>query len=286
MEEENNNTDVFGELDWYKAKTVEEMRSDLITMAKGNYFSNEQSYVFKSSGKIVIRSGEEINDQAPEGPGPEEYEQMNDEQIVQQYITRIKMYPPLVQIENKEEFAEAYLPALDNMNNVAAMFSGDTHLNYGNGMELASEIQTGAITDYIATGFKDTNEFYDWYLRDVANIQAVLQPGQKQAEDFSIVDAGFYDNEEPFDDPMSTPNTKFPRKPEQQEDVPNTKFPRPEFSQYNRPNKFAINPDEQPLKPQVNPLQKGQDFIDIMADMRRINPKVTKKNNVERRRFF
>jgi hypothetical protein len=286
MEEENNNTDVFGELDWYKAKTVEEMRSDLITMAKGNYFSNEQSYVFKASGKIVIRSGEEINDQAPEGPGPEEYEQMNDEQIVQQYITRIKMYPPLVQIENKEEFAEAYLPALDNMNNVAAMFSGDTHLNYGNGMELASEIQTGAITDYIATGFKDTNEFYDWYLSDVANIQAVLQPGQKQAEDFSIVDAGFYDNEEPFDDPMSTPNTKFPRKPEQQEDVPNTKFPRPEFSQYNRPNKFAINPDEQPLKPQVNPLQKGQDFIDIMADMRRINPKVTKKNNVERRRFF
>ncbi len=286
MEEENNNTDVFGELDWYKAKTVEEMRSDLITMAKGNYFSNEQSYVFKASGKIVIRSGEEINDQAPEGPGPEEYEQMNDEQIVQQYITRIKMYPPLVQIENKEEFAEAYLPALDNMNNVAAMFSGDTHLNYGNGMELASEIQTGAITDYIATGFKDTNEFYDWYLSDVANIQAVLQPGQKQAEDFSIVDAGFYDNEKPFDDPMSTPNTKFPRKPEQQEDVPNTKFPRPEFSQYNRPNKFAINPDEQPLKPQVNPLQKGQDFIDIMADMRRINPKVTKKNNVERRRFF
>jgi hypothetical protein len=256
------------------------------TMAKGNYFSNEQSYVFKASGKIVIRSGEEINDQAPEGPGPEEYEQMNDEQIVQQYITRIKMYPPLVQIENKEEFAEAYLPALDNMNNVAAMFSGDTHLNYGNGMELASEIQTGAITDYIATGFKDTKEFYDWYLSDVANIQAVLQPGQKQAEDFSIVDAGFYDNEEPFDDPMSTPNTKFPRKPEQQEDVPNTKFPRPEFSQYNRPNKFAINPDEQPLKPQVNPLQKGQDFIDIMADMRRINPKVTKKNNVERRRFF
>ena len=196
------------------------------------------------------------------------------------------MYPPLVQIENKEEFAEAYLPALDNMNNVAAVFSWDTHLNYGNGMELASEIQTGAITDYIATGFKDTNEFYDWYLSDVANIQVVLQPGQKQAEDFSIVDAGFYDNEEPFDDPMSTPNTKFPRKLEQQEDVPNTKFPRPEFSQYNRPNKFAINPDEQPLKPQVNPLQKGQDFIDIMADMRRINPKVTKKNNVERRRFF
>ena len=83
MEEENNNKSIFGELDWYKAKTVEEMRNDLITMAKGDYFSNEQSYVFKASGKIVIRSGEELNDQAPEGPGPEEYEQMKEEQIVQ-----------------------------------------------------------------------------------------------------------------------------------------------------------------------------------------------------------
>ncbi len=148
MEEENNNTDVFGELDWYKAKTVEEMRSDLITMAKGNYFSNEQSYVFKASGKIVIRSGEEINDQAPEGPGPEEYEQMNDEQIVQQYITRIKMYPPLVQIENKEEFAEAYLPALDNMNNVAAMFSdiADYIWSQSDGATLYSNVINDAVT--------------------------------------------------------------------------------------------------------------------------------------------
>jgi len=314
MEEENNNTSIFGELDWYKAKTVEEMRNDLITMAKGDYFSNEQSYVFKASGKIVIRSGEELNDQAPEGPGPEEYEQMNDEQIVQQYITRIKMYPPLVQVEDKEGFAEAYLPALDQMNNIASVHSGRTHISYGDGMTLATEIQTGAITDYIATGFKDTNEFYDWYLSDVANIQAVLQPGQKQAEDFSIVDADFYDDKEPFVDPMSTPNTKFPRKPEQQEDVPNTTFPRrpdkdkksneikdlgfPEgnmnvpatpdmfFNKYQRPNRFAINPNEQPLKPQVNPLQKGQDFIDIMADMRRMNPKPDKQRPVERRRFF
>jgi len=286
VEEENNNKDIFGELDWYKAKTVKEMRNDLINMAKGNYFSDEQSYVFKTSGKIVIRSGEELNDQAPEGPGPEEYEQMNDEQIVQQYITRIKMFPPLVEVEDKEGFAEAYLPALDNMNNVAAVFSGDTHVNYGNGMEFATEIQTGVITDYIATGFKDTKEFYDWYLSDVANIQAVLQPGQKQAEDFSIVDADFYDDEEPFVDPMTTPNTKFPRKPEQEQDVPNTTFPRPEFAQYKRPNRFAINPNEQPLKPQINPLQKGQDFIDIMADMRRINPKVARKKMVERRRFF
>mgnify|MGYP003110508280 CR=1 FL=1 len=287
---EENNTTPFGELDWYRAKTIEEMRSDLITMAKGDYFNDETSYVFKASGDIVIRSGEELNDQAPEGPGPEEYEQMTDEQIVQQYITRIKMYPPLVEIEDKEGFAEAYLPALDNMNNVAAVFSGNTHVEYGDGMTIASEIQTGAITDYIATGFKDTKEFYDWYLSDVANLQAVMQPGQVQAEDFSIVDGSFYDDEkqtdEPFVDPMPVPNTRFPRKPEQEEDVPNTTFPRPEFTKYNRPKKFAINPNEQPLKPEVNPLQRGQDFVDIMADMRRMKPKVAKKKPVERRRFF
>ena len=110
---EENNTTPFGELDWYKAKTVEEMRADLVSMAQGNYFNDETSYVFKASGDIVIRTGEELNDQAPEGPGPEEYQQMNDEQIVQQYITRIKMYPPLVEIDDQEGFAEAYLPALD-----------------------------------------------------------------------------------------------------------------------------------------------------------------------------
>ena len=110
---EENNTTPFGELDWYKAKTVEEMRADLVSMAQGNYFNDETSYVFKASGEVVIRTGEELNDQAPEGPGPEEYQQMNDEQIVQQYITRIKMFPPLVSIDDQEGFAEAFLPALE-----------------------------------------------------------------------------------------------------------------------------------------------------------------------------
>ena len=307
MEEENNSADVFGELDWYKAKTIEEMRSDLVLLAQGKYFDNDQDYAAANDNpnnkgpklggndKVSIISGFDLNDQAPEGPGPEEYKDMSDDQIVSVYISRIKRYPPIVEIKDPVAFADAFLPALDNINNVAQYFrTGEgtkespmgSKVQYDEGMIIASEIQTGSVTDYIDGGFKNTAEFYEWYLRDVANLQAVLQPGQKQAEDFSIVDAGFYDNEEPFVDPMSTPNTKFPTKPEQQEDVPNTKFPRPEFAQYNRPNKFAINPNEQPLKPQVNPLQKGQDFIDIMADMRRTNPKVANKKKVERRRFF
>lgn len=307
MEEENNSADVFGELDWYKAKTIEEMRSDLVLLAQGKYFDNDQDYAAANDNpnnkgpklggneKVSIISGFDLNDQAPEGPGPEEYKDMSDDQIVSVYISRIKRYPPIVEIEDPVAFADAFLPALDNINNVAQYFrTGEgtkespmgSKVQYDEGMIIASEIQTGSVTDYIDGGFKNTAEFYEWYLRDVANLQAVLQPGQKQAEDFSIVDAGFYDDEEPFVDPMSTPNTKFPTKPEQQEDVPNTKFPRPEFAQYNRPNKFAINPNEQPLKPQVNPLQKGQDFIDIMADMRRTNPKVANRKKVERRRFF
>ena len=228
---EENNTTPFGELDWYKAKTVEEMRADLVSMAQGNYFNDETSYVFKASGDIVIRTGEELNDQAPEGPGPEEYQQMNDEQIVQQYITRIKMFPPLVSIDDQEGFAEAFLPALDNMNNVASVVGGDTHISYGDGMTMASEIQTGAITDYIATGFKDTKEFYDWYLSDVAPHQSVLQPGQTQAEDFSIVGEGFYDDKtEPFVDPMATPNTRFARRPATQAD--NSLFKQPAKNYY------------------------------------------------------
>lgn len=228
---EENNTTPFGELDWYKAKTVEEMRADLVSMAQGNYFNDETSYVFKASGDIVIRTGEELNDQAPEGPGPEEYQQMNDEQIVQQYITRIKMYPPLVEIDDQEGFAEAYLPALDNMNNVASVVGGDTHISYGDGMTMASEIQTGIIGDYIKGGFKDTKEFYDWYLSDVAPHQAVLQPGQTQAEDFSIVGEGFYDDKtEPFVDPMATPNTRFARKPATQAD--NSLFKQPAKNYY------------------------------------------------------
>ena len=228
---EENNTNPFGKLDWYKAKTVEQMRADLVTMAQGNYFDDKTSYVFKAGGDIVIRTGEELNDQAPEGPGPEEYQQMNDEQIVQQYITRIKMYPPLVSIDDKEGFAEAFLPALDNMNNVASVVGGDTHISYGDGMTMATEIQTGAITDYIATGFKDTKEFYDWYLSDVAPHQAVLQPGQTQAEDFSIVGEGFYDDKtEPFVDPMATPNTRFARRPATQAD--NSLFKQPAKNYY------------------------------------------------------
>ena len=206
--EEDNNTNVFGELDWYRAKTVEEMRNDLVTMANGNYFNDETSYVFMAGGDVVIRSGFDLNDQAPEGPGPEEYQQMSDEQIVQQYVSRIKMYPPLVSIADQEGFAEAYLPALDNMNNVASVFGND--VQYGDGMTMASEIQTGAIGDYIQSGFKDTKEFYKWYLSDVANHQAVMQPGQKQAEDFSIIDEGFYEETTP------PPNTRFPRRPQTQ----------------------------------------------------------------------
>ena len=180
------------------------------------------------NGAIVIRTGEELNDQAPEGPG-QEYQQMNDEQIVQQYITRIKMYPPLVSID--KGFAEAFLPALDNMNNVASVVGGDTHISYGDGMTMATEIQTGAITDYIAPGFKDTKEFYDWYLSDVAPHQAVLQPGQTQAEDFSIVGEGFYDDKtEPFVDLMATPNTRFARRPATQAD--NSLFKQPAKNYY------------------------------------------------------
>jgi hypothetical protein len=245
---EENNTTPFGELDWYKAKTVEEMRADLVSMAQGNYFNDETSYVFKASGDIVIRTGEELNDQAPEGPGPEEYQQMNDEQIVQQYITRIKMYPPLVEIDDQEGFAEAYLPALDNMNNVASVVGGDTHISYGDGMTMASEIQTGIIGDYIKGGFKDTKEFYDWYLSDVAPHQAVLQPGQTQAEDFSIVGEGFYDDKtEPFVDPMATPNTRFARKPATQAD--NSLFKQPAKNYYGL------------LKLMTNIKEGAEDFI-------------------------
>lgn len=211
--------DEFGPLDWYRAKTVEQMRSDLVTMAEGNYFDDNQEYAFMSGGNLVIRTGAELNDQAPEGPGPEEYQMMSDEEIVEQYVTRIKMYPPFVDIEDKEGFASAFLPALDNMNNVASVYGND--VKYGDGMTLASEIQTGAITDYIATGFKDKAEFFEWYLRDVANNQVVLQPGQTQAEDFSVVDEGFYD------DPMTTPNTRFAQKPvEEPIAPPNTRFER------------------------------------------------------------
>jgi len=244
--EENNNTDVFGELDWYRAKTVEEMRNDLIIMAKGDYFNDETSYVFMSGGEIVIRSGFDLNDQAPEGPGPEEYQQMSDEQIVQQYVSRIKMYPPLVSIADKEGFAEAYLPALDNMNNVASVFGND--VQYGDGMTMASEIQTGAIGDYIQTGFKDTKEFYKWYLSDVAPHQAVMQPGQKQAEDFSIVDEGFYEETTP------PPNTRFPRRPQTQ---PESTVFKQEEDRQSVADKFNEKFNNIPVGPVTEKIREG-----------------------------
>jgi len=221
----------FGPLDWYRAKTVEEMRSNLVTMAQGDYFDDEQEYAFMSGGKLVIRTGADLNDQAPEGPGPEEYQMMSDEEIVGEYIFKIKMYPAFVDIADQEGFAKAFLPALDNMNNVAQFFRTGTGTREnpigreiqldGNGMEIASEIQTGAISDYIKTGFKSKEEFYKWYLSDVANLQVVMQPGQTQAEDFSVVDEGFYEEpttSENFVDPMTTPNTKIPRRPQPKAD--------------------------------------------------------------------
>jgi hypothetical protein len=309
MEEENNSADVFGELDWYKAKTVEEMRSDLVLLAQGKYFDNDQDYAAANDNpnnkgpklggneKVSIISGFDLNDQAPEGPGPEEYKDMSDDQIVSVYISRIKRYPPIVEIEDPVAFADAFLPALDNINNVAQYFrTGEgtkespmgSKVKYDEGMIIASEIQTGSVTDYIDGGFKNTAEFYEWYLRDVANLQPVLQPGQKQAEDFSIVGKGFYDDE------LTVPNTRFPRKPETTELVPEsepslpvnpkTEFP---YNTYKRPDKFAISQQEQALKPEINPLQKGQEFIDLMADMRRINPKVQRTQvKPERRRLL
>lgn len=254
---EENNTTPFGELDWYRAKTIEEMRADLIKLAEGTYFDNETSYVFKAGGDIVIRTGEELNDQTPEGPGVEEYQQMSDELVVNSYISNIKMYPPLVEIEDKEGFAEAFLPALDNMNNVAQYFmkgkgTADdpkgSEIEYGDGMTIATEIQTGIIGDYISGGFKDTKEFYDWYLSDVAHLQAVMQPGQTQAEDFSIVDAGFYDDKtEPFVDPMATPNTRFARRPATQAD--NSLFKQPAKNYYGL------------LKLMTHIKQEAEDFI-------------------------
>ena len=228
----NNELDVFGELDWYRAKTIEEMRSDLVLLAQGKYFDNDQDYAAANDNpnnkgpklggndKVSIISGFDLNDQAPEGPGPEEYKDMSDDQIVSVYISRIKRYPPIVEIKDPVAFADAFLPALDNINNVAQYFrTGEgtkespmgSKVQYDEGMIIASEIQTGSVTDYIDGGFKNTAEFYEWYLRDVANLQAVLKPGQTQAEDFSIVDEGFYDSQD-------APNTRFPQRPETQGD--------------------------------------------------------------------
>ena len=104
----------FGPLDWWKGKTVEEMRNDLVSLAKGQYFDDDKQYAFMASKELVIRSGKELNDQTPEGPGPEEFMQMDDEDIVSSYISNIKMYPEYADIKDQEGFAEAFLPALEN----------------------------------------------------------------------------------------------------------------------------------------------------------------------------
>ena len=301
----------FGPLDWWRGKTVEEMRNDLVSLAKGQYFDDDKEYAFMASGELVIRSGEELNDQTPEGPGPEEFMQMDDEDIVSSYISNIKMYPEYADIKDQEGFAEAFLPALENMNNVAQRFITGTgsrdnpigsKLEYGDGMTIATEIYTGAITDYIATGFRNKEEFYEWYLRDVANLQVVMQPGQVQAEDFSVVDKDFYKNE-PFVDPMPVPNTRFPRKPElvkqeEQSDEVKPEEVTPRFSdtsdlkfdKYTRPGSYSLNPKVQNLPPETNPMQNGQDYFNMLADVRRMKPKsrntIKEKNKPEKRRFF
>ena len=300
----------FGPLDWWKGKTVEEMRNDLVSLAKGQYFDDDKQYAFMASKELVIRSGEELNDQTPEGPGPEEFMQMDDEDIVSSYISNIKMYPEYADIKDQEGFAEAFLPALENMNNVAQRFMTGTgsrdnpmysKLEYGDGMTIATEIYTGAITDYIATGFRNKEEFYEWYLRDVANLQVVMQPGQIQTEDFSVVDKDFYNDggqtNEPFVDPMPVPNTRFPRKPEKSDEVKpekiNPKFSDTsnlQFDKFRRPGSFSLNPNVQNLPPETNPMQNGQDYFNMLADVRRIKPKsgntIKEKNKPEKRRFF
>tara|TARA_Y100001937_G_C7084668_1_gene314752 strand:- start:501 stop:1295 length:795 start_codon:yes stop_codon:yes gene_type:complete len=263
-----------------------------------------------ASKELVIRSGEELNDQTPEGPGPEEFMQMDDEDIVSSYISNIKMYPEYADIKDQEGFAEAFLPALENMNNVAQRFMTGTgsrdnpmysKLEYGDGMTIATEIYTGAITDYIATGFRNKEEFYEWYLRDVANLQVVMQPGQIQTEDFSVVDKDFYNDggqtNEPFVDPMPVPNTRFPRKPEKSDEVKpeeiNPKFSDTsnlQFDKFRRPGSYSLNPNVQNLPPETNPMQNGQDYFNMLADVRRIKPKsgntIKEKNKPEKRRFF
>ena len=228
----NNELDVFGELDWYRAKTIEEMRSDLVLLAQGKYFDNDQDYAaftdnpynkgpkLDGNENVAIISGFDLNDQAPEGPGPEDYATMDDKQIVSSYITSIKKFPPIVEIKDQEAFADAILSALDNMNNVAQYSTTGkgtkedpmgSKIEYDEGMLIATEMQTGAILDYVKSGFRNTGEFYEWYLNDLSNLQVVLQPGQTQAEDFSIVDEGFYDSQD-------APNTRFPQRPETQGD--------------------------------------------------------------------
>jgi len=299
---EENNVD-YGPFEWYKAKTIEEMRNDLVDMANGNYFEDDKQYAFMSSGKLVVRTGKELNDQIPEGYSAEEVLDFNDYMVVARYVKDIKQFVEYdkevdgfnIQKDGKE-FAGKYLQYLDQLNQVVYIPGNpltrqdvERGLDLQDGMVHASEIQTGAIDDYIQTGFKSVDEFYEWYLSDVAPYQSVLESGQTQAEDLSIVDKGFYGDE------LTEPNSRFPRKEvaeknkfkEETEELRN-KYPMSvNYNNYKRPDKFSISQQEQALKPEINPLQKGQQFIDLMADMRRINPKVQRTQvKPERRRFF
>ena len=194
------------ELDWYKARTVEEMRNDLIKQSTGDYFQDNVNYIFLASGELTIRSGEELNDQTPEGPGIEEFEIMDDDEVIKSYIERIKKYPPLVSVANKKQFFDTFLGRLDQLSNIAMSFEGKELSYEQDGQVLAGQVQEGNIGEQ-----ETTEEFWNWYLTNAAEIQAVLKPGQTQAEDFSIVDEGFYDSQD-------APNTRFPQRPETQGD--------------------------------------------------------------------
>ncbi len=189
MEEENNTTLNFEPLDWYRARTVEQMRNDLIKQSNGDYFQDDINYIFLASGKLTIRSGEELNDQTPEGPGVKEFQMMDDDEVVKNYIERVKKYPPLVSITNKKQFFDTFLGRLDQLSNVAMSFKGKDLIYEEDGQVVAGQIQEGSIGEA-----ETTEEFWNWYLRNAVEIQAVLKPGETQAEDYSIVNEDFYEN--------------------------------------------------------------------------------------------
>lgn len=312
--EENN----LGPFDWYRALTVEQMREALIKMVNGQYFEDEKQYAFlNTGGDLVVRTGKELNDQIPEGYDVEELMTFSDDTIVRRYVSDIKTYVEYDKEvdgfsikEDGLEFAKNYLDLLDQMNQVVYIPPGPTSreeiergLDYQDGMLHATEIQTGYIGDVTQTGFKDHDEFYKWYLKDVAPFQSVLQPGQTQAEDLSIVGKDFYNKE------LTQPNSRFPRKPEAEEgvvvseentmvDTTETEEVQPKFrdtsdlkfNKYMRPGSYALNPNLQNLPPETNPMQNGQDYFNMLADLRRMKPKETQvvkeKMKPEKRRFF
>jgi len=131
---------------------------------------------------------------------------MDDDEVVKNYIERIKKYPPLVSVANKKQFFDTFLGRLDQLSNIAMSFEGKELSYEQDGQVLAGQVQEGNIGEQ-----ETTEEFWNWYLTNAAEIQAVLKPGQTQAEDFSIVDEGFYDSQD-------APNTRFPQRPETQGD--------------------------------------------------------------------